>query len=116
VEHEIECDARTLASLEGSSRDRWKGTSYHAQEIEGVGGGFKMKAKRHVRVGECVKIYEDEKDRSIQYLEREVKGKLRSWCSLCERVVPGEKDRAEAAGERRTSSGSSSSSSVRSEG
>lgn len=111
VEHEIECDAETLASLEGSTPERWKGTSYHAQEIEGVGGGFKMKAKKHVHVGECVKIYEDERDRSIQYLEREVKGKLRSWCSWCERVVLGEKDLAEAAGIRPPSSGASSSSS-----
>lgn len=110
VEHEIECDQETLASIEGSSPDRWKGTSYHAQEIEGVGGGFKMKAKKHVRVGDCVKIYEDEKDRSISYLEREASGKLRSWCSWCQRVILGEKDRAEASREGRSSSEDSSSS------
>jgi hypothetical protein len=114
VEHEIEADAETIASIEGSSPERWKGTSYHAQEIEGVGGGFRMKAKKHVHVGECVKIYEDERDRSIQYLEREVKGKLRSWCSWCERVVLGEKDIAQAAGRRPSFSSTSSSSSVRS--
>ncbi|KAF2276582.1 uncharacterized protein EI97DRAFT_398493 [Westerdykella ornata] len=110
VEHEIECDQETLASLEGSSPDRWKGTSYHAQEIEGVGGGFKMKAKKYVRVGDCVKIYEDEKDRSSSYLEREASGKLRSWCSWCQRVILGEKDRAEASREGRSSSEDSSSS------
>lgn len=112
VEHEIECDPDTIASLtivEGSSPERWRGTSYHAQEIEGVGGGFKMKAKKHVRVGDCVKVYEDERDRSIQYLEREVNGKLRSWCSWCDRVVLGEKDRAEMDGGRPGSSDSSSS-------
>jgi hypothetical protein len=109
VEHETECDAQALAAIDPSHK-RWTGSSYHAQEIEGVGGGFKLKSKRHVRVGECVKIYEDEKDRSIQYLEREVSGKLRSWCSWCERVVLSEKDRAIAAGERRASSESSSSS------
>jgi hypothetical protein len=64
-----------------------------------------------VRVGECVKLYEDEKTKSIQYLEREVKGELRSWCSWCERVVRSKKDEAEVAGNRPTSSGSSSSSS-----
>lgn len=111
VEHEIDCDAETLASIEGT--DRWRGTSYHAQEIEGVGGVFKMKVKKQVRVGETVKIYVDERNRSIQYLEREVGGKLRSWCSWCERVVPGEKDKAFAAGERPPSSGSSSASSTK---
>ena len=109
VEHEIECDAETMALSEAEGR--WPGTSYHAQEIEGIGGGFKMKVKKHVLVGECVKIYEDERDRSIQYLEREVKGKLRSWCSWCERVVLGEKDLAKAAGKRPPSSSGSSASS-----
>ena len=57
-----------------------------------------MKLKKQVHVGECVKIYEDERDKSIRWLDREVTGKLRSWCSWCERVVPGEKDKAEAKG------------------
>ena len=108
VEHE------TDATHDGTpdSHERWKGTSYNAQEIEGIGGVFKMKAKKHVRVGECVKIYEDEKDQSIQYLRREVAGNLRSWCSWCDRVVPGEKDVAElSGGARPASSGSSSASS-----
>jgi hypothetical protein len=107
VEHE------TDATHDGTpdSHERWKGTSYNAQEIEGIGGVFKMKAKKHVRVGECVKIYEDEKDQSIQYLRREVAGNLRSWCSWCDRVVPGEKDVAELSGVRPASSGSSSASS-----
>ncbi|KAF1950583.1 hypothetical protein CC80DRAFT_496666 [Byssothecium circinans] len=115
VEHEVDCHSDTLASLEGSSTPsgRWTGTSYHAQEIEGIGNVIKVKLKKQVYVGDCVKIYEDEKDRSIQYLEREVAGKLRSWCSWCERVVPGEKDRAEAAGVRPPSSGSSSASSTK---
>jgi hypothetical protein len=106
VEHET--DATTNIEETPDSPERWKGTSYHAQEIEGIGGVFKMKAKRQVRVGECVKIYEDEKDQSIQYLKLEVAGKLRSWCSWCERVVPGEKDLAERVGARPASSGSSS--------
>jgi hypothetical protein len=117
VEHEVNYDGETtLADSQGTSRspDRWTGSSYHAQEIEGIGGWMKMKAKKQVSVGDCVKIYEDEKDQSIQYLQREVAGKLRSWCSWCERVVLGERDRAEAAGERPPSSGSSSASSTRS--
>lgn len=110
MEHETECDVETLPSLEGSSPERWRGTSYFAQEIEGVGGGFKLKAKKHVRVGECVKIYQDEQDKLIQYLEREHQGRLRSWCSWCDRVVPS---KAELAGDRdaRQESGASSPSS-----
>ncbi|KAF2010754.1 hypothetical protein BU24DRAFT_398750 [Aaosphaeria arxii CBS 175.79] len=111
VEHEIECDAETLASLEGSSPDRWTGTSYLAQEIEGVGGGFKMKHKKQVLVGDVVKIYKDEEDKTMQFLEREVAGKVRSWCSWCERVILGEKDLAEASGRRPSSSSSCSASS-----
>ncbi|KAF1936766.1 hypothetical protein EJ02DRAFT_506368 [Clathrospora elynae] len=114
VEQET-CEQDILAQLERShtpdSPERWRGTSYHAQEIEGIGGVLKVKHKKQVRVGECVKLCEDEREKSILYLEREVSGKLRSWCSWCERVVLGEKDRAEIAGIRPTSSGSSSASS-----
>jgi hypothetical protein len=112
VEQEVNADA--LADLDlssSSSSDRWTGTSYYAQEIEGIGNVIKMKAKKQVQVGDCVKIYKDERDRSIMYLEREVAGKLRSWCSWCERVVLSEKDTAEAAGLRPLSSSSNSSSS-----
>ncbi|KAF2704730.1 hypothetical protein K504DRAFT_460991 [Pleomassaria siparia CBS 279.74] len=113
VEQETNCNAETLAKLEGSSGspERWTGTSYRAQEIEGIGGVFKMKTKNYVPVGETVKIYEDERDQSIQYLKREVAGKLRSWCSWCERVIAGERDTKEAVGARPGSSGSSSTSS-----
>lgn len=114
VEHET-CEQDILDALEtahpSTSPERWRGTSYLAQEIEGIGGVLKVKHKKQVHVGECVKLYEDEREKSIQYLEREVSGRLRSWCSWCERVVLGEKDRAELAGERPSSSGSSSTSS-----
>lgn len=118
VEHET-CEQDILDSLECTahspeSPERWRGTSYLAQEIEGIGGVLKVKHKKQVRVGECVKLYEDEREKSILYLEREVTGKLRSWCSWCERVVVGEKDKAELAGVRPTSSGSSSASSTKS--
>ncbi|KAJ4349422.1 uncharacterized protein N0V89_008037 [Didymosphaeria variabile] len=119
VEHEVDYNAdiaEAYGSLESNSShspERWTGTSYHTQEIEGIGGVVKMKLKKQVYVGECVKIYEDERDKSIRWLEREVSGKLRSWCSWCERVVPGEKDKAEAQGVRPPSSGSSSPASSR---
>lgn len=109
VEHEVDCNEETLANLDSSwqTTERWSGTSYHAQEIEGIGGVVKMKVKKQVSVGECVKIYEDERDRSMQYLEREVDGRMRSWCSWCERIVLGERDKAEARGENYTSRSSS---------
>lgn len=116
VEHET-CEQDILDALESAAQspgspDRWRGTSYLAQEIEGIGGVLKVKHKKQVRVGECVKLYEDEREKSMQHLEREVEGKLRSWCSWCERVVLGEKDKAELAGVRPSSSGSSSASST----
>ncbi|RAQ99244.1 zinc finger fyve phd-type protein [Stemphylium lycopersici] len=120
VEHET-CEQDLLDTIERShtpspkSPERWRGgTCYLTQEIEGIGGVLKVKHKKQVRVGECVKLYEDEKEKSIQYLEREVKGDLRSWCSWCERVVIGKRDKAEIAGVRPTSSGSSSASSTKS--
>ncbi|KAF2260034.1 hypothetical protein CC78DRAFT_620537 [Lojkania enalia] len=113
VEHETDCDAVALSTRVGKDAYRRGGPSYHAQEIEGIGGVFKMKSKKQVRVGECVKFYEDEKERRIQCLEREVNGKLRSWCSWCQRVVLGGKDLAAEAGERPLSSGASSASSDR---
>lgn len=117
VEHET-CEQDTLDALEKThypeSPERWRGTSYLAQEIEGIGGVLKVKHKKQVRVGECVKLYEDEREKSIQYLEREVTGRLRSWCSWCERVVLGEKDKAGPDGLHRISSASSSASSVQS--
>ncbi|KAF2846553.1 hypothetical protein T440DRAFT_492650 [Plenodomus tracheiphilus IPT5] len=119
VEHET-CQQDILDALEKDnathpeSPERWRGTSYLAQEIEGIGGVLKVKHKKQVRVGECVKLYEDEREKSIQYLEREVTGKLRSWCSWCERVVLGEKDEISPDGLTRVTSTSSSVSSVRS--
>ena len=95
------------------SPERRRGTGYYEQEIEGIGGVIKMKHKKQVRVGECVKLFEDEKAQSIQYLEREVKGELRSWCSWCKRIVMSTRDKAEMEG-RPVSSGSSSASSSKS--
>ncbi|KAF2186260.1 hypothetical protein K469DRAFT_706928 [Zopfia rhizophila CBS 207.26] len=113
VEHEMDCDAEMLAAFEGKGKESgrsWKGSSYMAQEIEGVGGVVKMKAKKQVLVGHVVKIYEDEKDCSIQYLGRENEGRLRSWCAWCERVVLGQSDLEERDGKRPASSSGSDSS------
>lgn len=114
IEHET-CEEDPGFEVAGSQTpetpdrpDRWRGTSYFHQEIEGIGGVLKIKLKKQVRVGECVKLYEDEKDRSIQYLEREVRGEIRSWCSWCDRVVLSKKDKADIAGNQPISSGSSS--------
>ncbi|KAF2008128.1 hypothetical protein P154DRAFT_453585 [Amniculicola lignicola CBS 123094] len=112
VEHEVECDPDTQASLESSGHGRWRGTSYHAQEIEGIGGTIKLKVKKQVRVGDCVKVYEKERDSSLRWLEPEVEGRTRSWCSWCERVVLGEKDKDDYQSSRPWSSGSSSASSA----
>jgi hypothetical protein len=101
-------DALAAAENSPDSAERWRGTSYHAQEIEGIGGVLKVKHKKQVRVGECVKLCEDERDKAVQYLEREATGKFRSWCSWCERIVLGEKDKAEAAGLRKSSGSTSS--------
>lgn len=102
VEHET-CEQDVLDALArehtSTSPERWRGSSYLAQEIEGIGGVLKVKHKKQVRVGECVKLYQDEKGERISCLEREVSGKLRSWCSWCERIVLGERDKAELAGE-----------------
>ncbi|KAF2133714.1 hypothetical protein P153DRAFT_271934, partial [Dothidotthia symphoricarpi CBS 119687] len=94
VEHETcEQDILDAIDIKPESPERWRGSSYLAQEIEGIGGVLKVKHKKQVRVGQCVKLYEDEKEKSIQYLKREVSGQLRSWCSWCERVVLDEKDK-----------------------
>jgi hypothetical protein len=79
--------------------------------MEGIGGVLKVKHKKFTRVGECVKMYEDEREKSVQWLPRENEGKLRSWCSWCQRVVPGEKDKADADGLYRVWSSTSSASS-----
>jgi hypothetical protein len=104
-------DALAAADASGQSPERWRGTSYLAQEIEGIGGVLKVKHKKQVRIGECVKLYEDEREKAVQYLEREVTGKLRSWCSWCERIVMDEKDKARIAGRPVSSCSSSASSS-----
>ncbi|KAL1638464.1 hypothetical protein SLS56_000273 [Neofusicoccum ribis] len=79
----------------GSPHDEWSGTSFFAQEIEGIGGRRVMKVKRRVRVGAVVKEYEDERERRELYLTREKEGANRAWCAWCSRVVPSRRDARE---------------------
>ncbi|GFF54716.1 hypothetical protein IFM46972_10090 [Aspergillus udagawae] len=80
-------------SLERSnSRDEEK-PGYFRQEIIGIGGRVKQKAKKRITVGACVVEYEDERDTG-QYLTREEQGLNRSWCGWCCRVIPSKDDLA----------------------
>ncbi|KAL4972817.1 hypothetical protein BDW66DRAFT_143417 [Aspergillus desertorum] len=60
---------------------------YLRQEIIGIGGRVKQRAKKRVMVGACVPEYEDERDTG-DYLTREEDGAHRSWCGWCWRVIP----------------------------
>ena len=66
---------------------------YFRQEMVGVGGVVKHKAKKRVMVGACVLEYEDERDTG-RYLVREEAGLHRCWCAWCWRVVPAKKELA----------------------
>ncbi|OJJ97954.1 hypothetical protein ASPACDRAFT_1857973 [Aspergillus aculeatus ATCC 16872] len=60
---------------------------YFRQEIIGIGGRVKQKAKKRIVVGACVAEHEDERETG-EYLTREEKGEHRSWCGWCWRVIP----------------------------
>ncbi|KAE8309732.1 hypothetical protein BDV41DRAFT_547156 [Aspergillus transmontanensis] len=64
---------------------------YFRQEIIGIGGVVKHKAKKRVMVGACVVEHEDERETG-QYLAREEAGQHRSWCGWCWRVIPSKSD------------------------
>lgn len=114
VYQEIECDVDELPALEGDMARaeidgrQWRGSSYTTQEIVGIGGAVKKKIKKRVMVGAVVKEYEDERA-SSRLLSREQGGSNRSWCSWCERVIPGKKG-AQGRGKSTDSVASSSSS------
>lgn len=100
VEQEVDCDADALRAMEeeakkiasqGTGRN-WQGTSFEIQEIDGIGGVVKKKIKKLIPVGANVIENEDERDGSRAYLDREVKGEVRSWCSWCKRVIPSKKE------------------------
>ncbi|KAL6233772.1 hypothetical protein BDW75DRAFT_214326 [Aspergillus navahoensis] len=72
--------------------ERWedpdeKEPGYLRQEIIGIGGRVKQRAKKRVMVGACVPEYEDERDTG-DYLTLEEDGAHRSWCGWCWRVIP----------------------------
>ncbi|CAK7246115.1 MAG: hypothetical protein STHCBS139747_007737 [Sporothrix thermara] len=81
------------------------GPGYARHEIEGIGGVVKRKRVKMVRVGACVHDWEDELARGA-ILEREITGRVRSWCGWCWRPIPSQRDV-----DRRSSSSSSTSSS-----
>ncbi len=104
IEVEIDCnDLDEVAELERlglqleGGRHNGAECGYLRQEIEGVGGGVKMKVRKTVRVGKTVVEFEDERERG-RFLEREREGGRRSWCGWCERVVLGGKDDMVGAG------------------
>jgi hypothetical protein len=111
---DVECDALELAHLQADAAKaelegrHWNGGSYTTQEMLGIGGTIKTKAKKLVPVGAVVKEYEDE--RVSHFLGREQQGVNRTWCSWCSRIVPGKKDK-ERPGRSTDSIASSSSSS-----
>ena len=59
---------------------------YFRQEVIGLGGVVKHKAKKRVNVGACVVEYEDERETG-NYLVREENGLHRAWCGWCSRVI-----------------------------
>jgi hypothetical protein len=67
-------------------------SGYNVHPFEGAGGCVTNKTVVKIRVGQSVPEWHDEKSAS-QILEREVEGKVRSWCGWCWRVLPGEDDR-----------------------
>ncbi|OJJ59442.1 hypothetical protein ASPSYDRAFT_199958 [Aspergillus sydowii CBS 593.65] len=74
------------------SHERWedpdeKEPGYLRQEIIGIGGRVKQRAKKRVMVGACVVEHEDERETG-DYLTREEEGTHRSWCGWCWRVIP----------------------------
>lgn len=74
-----------LVSATDSHDDEEPG--YFRQEVIGLGGVVKHKAKKRVMVGACVIEYEDERE-SGRYLGREEGGSHRAWCGWCSRVIP----------------------------
>jgi len=97
VEKEIDCEAEEFTemwretALISSTGRTWQGTSYYAQEMEGIGGVVKRKVKHRMKVGAVVQEYDDEKE-SGKYLGREQTREVRSWCCWCSRIVLSKDD------------------------
>ncbi|KAF9891935.1 hypothetical protein FE257_002898 [Aspergillus nanangensis] len=120
IELEVECEADesantppethhgTLNHRLGNSRasspshanDWWDSREeeepgYFRQEIIGIGGRVKQKAKKRIMVGACVVEHEDEREKG-EYLGREEDGQHRSWCGWCWRVIPARHERIDS--------------------
>jgi hypothetical protein len=111
IEVEMDCRAGELATLSwmtievngttgeiqyeaiGEDGER---AGYLRQEIEGIGGVVRTKIKRRVKVGKTVEEHEDEREKA-EYLVREARGEVRSWCGWCDRVIVDCKDLKETA-------------------
>lgn len=87
---EVDCEADDSPHYLSHRDEEQPG--YFRQEIVGIGGVVKQKAKKRVTVGDCVVEYEDERE-SGQYLVREEEGAHRSWCGWCWRVIPAKDER-----------------------
>lgn len=98
VVREVDYDASEVAAAHEKAAPaerpcrRRMSSGYSTSEIVGIGGNLKMKLKEMVKVGAIVKEYEDERARCDGFLKREQEGLNRSWCSWCDRVIPGRKD------------------------
>jgi hypothetical protein len=88
----------TPASDKSTSGNHSSRPGYLQQEVEGIGGVVKKKVRRKVKVGATVVEHEDERMDPRQYLVREAKGLVRSWCGWCDRVCLGETDRSAGLG------------------
>lgn len=113
VVREVEVDLDDLPAFDRSEElqrpcKRRTGSGYSTSEIVGIGGNLKTKLKQMVKVGAIVKEYEDERATCSGFLKREQEGLNRSWCSWCDRVIPGKKD-LDGAGKSTESIASSSS-------
>lgn len=113
IVREIECDYAEPTSLETETTaqrpcGRRMGSGYSTSEIVGIGGNLKTKLKQMVKVGAIVKEYEDERATCSGFLQREQEGGNRSWCSWCDRVIPGRKDLDGAAKSKESVASSSS--------
>lgn len=109
IELEVDCEADEASSdtsspghsppahpshhLELLSTDSHDGEEpgYFRQEVIGLGGVVKHKAKKRVMVGACVIEYEDERETG-RYLVREESGSHRAWCGWCSRVIPAKNE------------------------
>lgn len=67
------------------------GPGYARHEVEGIGGVIKKTMVKMVKIGACVPEYREERQNSL-LMQREIQGRVRSWCGWCWRVIPSRKD------------------------